>query len=313
MNPRPNRRAELRRLYGFDFPADLFRFWDFANRLRPLEPLLALSELGITLVGPFEVLAGRFDGRKTRLSQCLHWRYHDDPPEFFTTLYGGTGLHWGFYLDDPATADGCVASYYAGESLEISPDGNDLFESARLHLEARYRDTLEDRELGLAGDAEGHELDRIREALTRFGTGDRSETGAEYEERYAGHSTRSARVAAETRDGMGIVVPPTTYRVLSLPDRKLWRRLRKEADPVQLVNEARQALRDGFPGTALKLGKDLWAIGGVRCDRYAYELLDAAYHALGRPVLREVLRVHSENRSLPSVDILENEAGTADE
>ena len=57
----------------------------------------------------------------------------------------------------------------------------------------------------------------------------------------------------------------------------------------------------------MKLGKDLWAVGGERHTEYAYELLDAAYAALGREVLREVLRVHRANRELPSVDILDNE------
>ncbi len=74
-----------------------------------------------------------------------------------------------------------------------------------------------------------------------------------------------------------------------------------------MVAEARQALREGFPGTALKLGKDLWAVGGERHTEYAYELLDAAYAALGREVLREVLRIHRANRDLPSVDILDAE------
>ena len=49
----PSRREQLRALYGFDFPDDLFRFWQFVNRLQPLEPLYALGEeLGVTLVGP---------------------------------------------------------------------------------------------------------------------------------------------------------------------------------------------------------------------------------------------------------------------
>ncbi len=53
------RRDQLRALYGFDFPDDLFRFWEFVNRLQPLDPLHALSgPLGVVLVGPFEVLSG---------------------------------------------------------------------------------------------------------------------------------------------------------------------------------------------------------------------------------------------------------------
>jgi hypothetical protein len=308
MSSNPDRRAQLRRLYGFDFPPDLFAFWDFANRLRPLEPLAAFDDLGVALIGPFEVLWGRFDGRTPRLSQYLHWRYHDDPPELFTVLAGTDGLHWGYYLDDPAAAQGCVASYHAGEALEITPDGDTLFEALRLHLEMGYRDGLLDRDLGLDDGSELGAFDRVRARFPPDGTGDRPETGEEYEERYPAHSSREARVVAATRDGMGILVPRATYRPLSLRDGKLWQRLGREDDPADLVAEARQALRDGFPGTALKLGKDLWATGGECPSGYAYELLDAAYAALGRGVLREVLRAHRGHRDLPSVDILENEA-----
>src|SRR5689334_1348797 len=118
------RRLQLRELYGFDFPEDLFRFWEFANRLKPLEPLAALAEpLQIQLVGPFDVLAGRFDHVTPEHSILLHWRYYNDPPEFFTVLAGGTdGLHWGYYLDDPGAQPWCIASYYARDAFELSAD-----------------------------------------------------------------------------------------------------------------------------------------------------------------------------------------------
>src|SRR5262249_33818213 len=116
-----SRRPQLRRLYGFDFPEDFFRFREFASRLRPLEPLAVLTEVvPVHLVGAFEVLAGRFDGRTPKFHQLLHWRYYRDPPEFFTVLAGGgDGLHWGYYLDDPATKSGCIASYYAADVFEL--------------------------------------------------------------------------------------------------------------------------------------------------------------------------------------------------
>src|SRR5205823_4438519 len=117
------------------------------------------------------------------------------------------------------------------------------------------------------------------------------------------------RIIAETMEGMGVVAPAEQYRPLSLPDRRLWRQLRRKgADPAGLVEEARQALRAGFPATALKLGKDLWASVGEKKAEYAGELLDAAYAALGRETLRRVLQTHRANRDLPSVDILEDEA-----
>src|SRR5262249_54706981 len=140
--------------------------------------------------------------------------------------------------------------------------------------------------------------------LQQYATGDWPEMGDEYFERYGGQVARNRHVAAATRENMGIVVPPGKYRPLSLPDKKLWAALRKTDKLAPLVEEARQALREGYPGTALKLGKDLWAVGGEHQTMYAYELLDAAYAALGRDVLRRVLRTHRENRDLPSVDIL---------
>ncbi len=90
------------------------------------------------------MLSGRFDGRSPRLSPLLHWRYHLDPPEFFTVLLGNVDrLHWGCYLDDPADGRGCVASYYADDAFELSADGDDLFQAVRLELEAQHHDCEE--------------------------------------------------------------------------------------------------------------------------------------------------------------------------
>jgi hypothetical protein len=304
----------LRRLYGFDFPDDLFRFWDFANRLRPLEPLAALADVGVQLAGPFDVLAGRFDRRTSRLSMLLHWRYHDDPPEFFTALLGDTdGLHWGYYLDDPAARLGCVASYYTEDAFELMTDGDTLFEALRLHLEQRHRDCVEYREFdpqhAADYDATLAELAELRRKLQVYETGDRPEVGEAYVEKYVAERRRAKQIIAMTLDGMGIVAPRELYRPLSLKDKKLWKVLWSEDDPAALVEEARRALRDGFPATALKLGKDLWAVSGERHTEYAYELLDAAYAALRRDVLREVLREHRKHRDLPVVDLLALDVG----
>jgi Histone PARylation factor 1 len=309
-----NRRQQLRELYGFDFPEDFFRFWEFAMRLRPLEPLAALAETtGAYLVGPFAVLAGRFDRRTTRYNQLLHWRYYLDPPEFFTVLAGGgDSLHWGYYLDDPVRLPGSVASYFAADVFELTDDGDTLFEAIRLSLEGHYRSCAEhredDREHARQYEAKMRELDTLRNAVLRNGTAERQEVGDEYVETYQACSSRQGRVVAATYEGMGIVVPPKQYRPMSVKDRRLWARLRKDDNPRDLVDEARQALRAGFAGTALKLGKDLWAAGGEHQTMYSYELLDAAYDVLGRDSLRRVLREHRAHRELPTVDILAAEA-----
>jgi hypothetical protein len=312
-SPLSKRRQLLRDRYGFDFPDDLFRFWEFANRLRPLEPLSAFQDtLTITLVGAFEVLAGRFDGRRTRYSQLLHWRYYFDPPEFFTVLVGHTdGPHWGYFLDDPPAGPGCIAHYYADEPSEMTASGNNLFEALRLELETQYEDwverALEGPEAKAISEERVRDLDGLRELLGRWAPGGPPETGAAYllePPRLA----REERVAAQTHEGMGVVVPPELYRPLSMTDRLLWEYLLREDDPAAVVEEARQALRDGFPGTALKLGKELWSLGGEPATASACELLETAYTALGREVLRNVLQTHRANRDLPWVDILQCDA-----
>jgi hypothetical protein len=307
------RRARLHAEYGFDFPDDFLRFWEFCTRLAPLEPLRALESVGIVLVGPFEVLAGRFDGRVPRHSLLLHWRYYFDPPEFFTVLAGESdGLHWGYYLDDPDRGEGCVASYYARDAYELETDGDTLFEAVRMHLEYIHRDN-EDYLAMNPDEAEVHdarlaEIARVRQRLMEYGSGDRPAVGEEYTETFAGVSRRSDHVVAGTVEGMGIVVPPQQYRPLSLADRKLWSHLRRSKDPIDLVEEARAALLEGFAGTALKLGKDLWPTASPVKAAHAGELLDSAYAGLGRGTLRRVLQTHLANRTLESVDVLEEEA-----
>ena len=99
-----------------------------------------------------------------------------------------------------------------------------------------------------------------RSRLMRYMTGERPEVGWEYRDKYGG-SNRV--VVADTLEGMGIVVPVPLYRPLSLGDEELRARAIADADVSDVVAEAQRALAEGFPGTALKLGRDLW-IGNER-------------------------------------------------
>src|SRR5262249_46918098 len=253
------------------------------NRLSPLEPLRALEVLNVTPVGPFDVLAGRFDGPLTKHSPLLHWRYYDDPPGVFTVLDGGDGPHSGYWLEEPPVGPaGCVVNCCAQEMI-LGGDGDDLFDAARLHLEYQHAEyeTYRDHDPKDAEeyDREMARLVPLRERLLPYS--ERSEIGAEYTDAYDDHAERDDRVVANFMNGIGIVVPPHLYRPLSRPDKKLNSYLRKSKDPIDVVNEARQALREGFPGTALKLGHDLWGMAEPK-DGYGIELLDEAYSALGR-------------------------------
>ncbi len=286
-------RQALKDAYMIDFPDDLFAFWDFAKSFDADKPLLTFAEAtGIALEGPLAILAGETEAPQN--GWHLGTRYYDDPPEFFLVLSGDTdGLHWGYWFDDPDNSpSACVASYYSRDAYEIWEDGKTLFEVFRLRLENLQETTLEYlEEENSEEDRAFYEADLeayagLRSRLIDYATGDRPETGEEYRDKYAGMSNRA--IIADTFEGMGIVVPAPLYRPLSLGDEELRTRTIADTDLSEIVAEAQRALAEGFPGTALKLGKDLW-IGNAGQKQDAYRLLGAVYEALNRPTLQTLL------------------------
>jgi len=308
------RQSQLEAMYDFAFPDDFFLVWELACELNPVAPQSAFRDLvGITLVGPYDVLAGRFEGKTLVYSPLLHWRFRLDPPEFFTVLAGHTdGLHHGYWLDDPAQGPSCVVSYYSRDAYELQVEGITLLQALRLNLEYHHRDALDYmHDYPEDADTYREQLDRmasLRSRIRQYATGDRDETGADYTENYGAYAAWKGtrrNVIAPTPEGMGIVAAAALYRPLTRDlDALPWKLdLDQLAD---VIAEARNALQEGYPATALKLGKHLWIWGdGDRVgEALTYEFLDAAYAGLGRSVLRDVLRVHWQNRDLPNVNIL---------
>lgn len=59
-----------------------------------------VSSVGLTLVGPYDILAGKHKKAKsTDVNFSLHWRFFYDPPEFQTILVGDskTQYHMGYF------------------------------------------------------------------------------------------------------------------------------------------------------------------------------------------------------------------------
>jgi hypothetical protein len=209
--------------------------------------------------------------------------------------YGRTdGLHWGYYVDDPQSPTFPVVAYYSNDAFELTVVGETLFEALRDAVERHYRGCSENLEDDPdAKDTSLRSLDqlaRLRERLQTYATGERGEVGGEYIAKYGAMSGLSRRVVAPTRDGMGIVVPDGKYQPVSGDDPfGLWN-YQPTHQEVQAKNEeALQLLAQGYPGAALKLGKDLWVYRDFRGASYA--LLDAAYADLSRELLRELLHM----------------------
>lgn len=292
-----NARELLERRYSLQFPDSFYAFWEFSRTHSSLLEVLGGDLMGMALtaselMGPFEFLK---ESALVEGNPLWDARYYNDPPEFLTIARGRTdGLHWGYYVDDPQSPTFPVVAYYSNDAFELTVVGDTLFEALRDEVESHYGGCIELIEYYPdEKDTYQRYLDRLarmREQLQTYATGERGEVGREYVAKYRAMSGLSRRVIAPTRDGMGIVVSDGKYRPVGADDPYQLRDYRPTSQEVQArTEEALQLLAQGYPGAALKLGKDLWAYRDFR--EASYSLLDAAYADLSRELLRELLHM----------------------
>ena len=285
-------RQLLKDIYGFEFPDTFFEFWEFVCSM---PPNLIKDILEIQFIGAFKIFKADSVAEKDNL---LWDRYYNDLPEFFTLMEGGgDGLHWGYYLDDPNHPTFPVAYYYSNDAFELTVGGDNLFETLRGIVEEYYEMCLEEIEDDVEEIEECEEkiqqLSALRSEIQKYYTGNRMETGENYVSKYQAGKFR--QIVAQTRDGMGIVVPSNLYKSLRGEDKfQIWNYKPTLEEVGQMTHEAMNALKEGYPATALKLGKDLWLYQEYRTE--CYTLLDAAYTALGRILLSRMLGVAKKYR-----------------
>lgn len=291
-----DREQQLRALYDVPFPEDLHRFWDFAKQVNPEEPLRALAAIETTLVGPFDVLAGRLDQRPPPdLPMCLHWRYYLDPPEFFTVLSGCTdGLHWGYWFDAPGERPPFVCSYYTNDAYEFADHGTSLFdavaEEIRGHIESHEENKECDPNEAAYYDEQIAECSAL---LQQLGEASASGTPLELPKRSP---------VAPLFGGIGLLLPAGQTGVRK-PE-QLAERAERGEGPI-LIAEAAQALQSGQPGRALQIARTVWIMERTSAQHPdAAEVCARAYEAMGRETLASVCRVHAKHRDMRSVDIL---------
>lgn len=257
--------------WGVPFPDDLQAFHVFACKNSKL-----LEALELVVAGPLAFLA--------RGKSPEEARFYDDPPEFVTVLSGlMDGLHWGYWFDAPGELEPVVVSYFANDAFELSAHGTSLFEAVREHLEALHHDAeqylIEDPDAADDYRARLESYARARVALEKSFPLKRKEVGQKYLDRYR----YKRKFIAPTRSRIGVVVPPKQYRPLEKKDPfERWNYKPTAAQVKRMVEKVE------LPGTALKLGHDLWTAQEHRAASVA--LLDRAYGQLGRDVLSSQLK-----------------------
>jgi hypothetical protein len=299
-----DRRKQLRQWYGLHFPDDLCAVWELARELRPKAPRDAFDAIALHLDGVFDVLAGKFDRKRPDGPLWTHGMSYQDPPEFFTIFWGECdGFHLGFWFDDPAEPPSCVVSYYNNDAYDLSHYPANLFLTLRRELEYSYESTLENLEYD-PDDAAFYRKqlrrhDELREAIRPHmpgATKRRKQVGQEYLDRYTDQDVDDSKIVAYTWGHECIAASRALYREPPADDETIWREVRSRSGAARWLTAAKRALQDGYPATALKLGKDIWHLASKGAVARACVVMEAAYHALGRPLLAQVLHARQQQR-----------------
>lgn len=77
-------REVIRYLFLLEMPEDFFHLYEFCENIHEGDPLNALKDLNLQLIGPYDVFREKFINGKIENKEALlrHWRYYYDPPEF---------------------------------------------------------------------------------------------------------------------------------------------------------------------------------------------------------------------------------------
>lgn len=302
-------------------PTDFYAFWDFCTVLQPANPAAALERYQLRLVGPFDVLAGHFDGLAPRepADYLRHWRFFYDPPEFQTVLAtaGGKrdGLHYGYWRDDPQlTGDEAVlvARTDCDRGCEVQLMAENLFAAVLQHLETEVKLTPFDKP----------HADALQKKLRAFA----EERGIRLDGLSSRLRQRNLTVVTRTFHTAGLVVAvdrqsDVGYRPMAETPAVLRKMLARLDDPedgnedgvvarvmekVQpLVTAANIAVDESDFGTAIELGVDFFCHGSKRLHGLAMQLLATGYAMVQRPQLIAIVKAHlSQRRQGKDVSIL---------
>lgn len=291
--------ARVQRVYGLRLPRHLAVFaalWHGASdaEQRGLRRLM-LMPWGITDYfrddGPH--LVGR-DG----LDERLHCRFRRDPAEFVTVLSGGSdGEHWGLWYDDPAELPSFVAYNWARDTAQTSTT---FAPSVIAALRQRVADVKQD----YAGEPDDvadliETLGPLESALDWFDAADRDALAADGEPRWS--------AGPRHRGGVTLfpALPPGSGDPrLAQSDERLNAFLTATPAAREWIAQAERELAVGQPALALAVGGELHWLDRDEYRTISRDLLVGGYRALGREALAEIVRVHTENRDLRSVDVL---------
>ncbi|XP_032188468.1 histone PARylation factor 1 isoform X2 [Mustela erminea] len=274
-------RKEIENHYKLSLPEDFYHFWKFCEELDPENPADSLStSLGLRLVGPYDILAGKHKMKKksSSLNFNLHWRFYYDPPEFQTIVIGDnkTQFHMGYF---------------------------------RLFLMKKLKEVTDKKKTSLLKNID----EKLTEAARELGYSLEQRT-MKMKQRDKKVVTKTFHGA-----GLVVPVDKNDvgYRELPETDADLKRicktiveapsdedRLKAFAPIQEMMTFVQFANDECDYGMGLELGMDLFCYGSHYFHKVAGQLLPLAYNLLKRNLFAEIIEDHLANRSKENIDQL---------
>uniref|UniRef100_A0A6A7GBI9 Histone PARylation factor 1-like n=1 Tax=Hirondellea gigas TaxID=1518452 RepID=A0A6A7GBI9_9CRUS len=288
-------------IYGMKMPTDFYDFYDFVLELDPDNPCSSLETFlpGANLVGPFEVIRGDFD-EQSILSIHLHWRYYFDPPEFMTILVNEkSGLHFGYFRDDPSELPCCIASNGGNDDYVFQPVGGNLFEMISFMMEQQTKNR---KFVSTNSSKSAVKLFEKHAKMNKYSLEKKT-----FLKRF---KSRKKNVVCTTFHKLGMVVPfedDYGYRPIPQSDRelkKILKRMNSQKESGEEVNgdELDQTLTyisyaddEGDPGMGLQLGLNLFCSFPM-FEKEALRLMSQAYSFLNRVAFKKIVDIHIRHR-----------------
>ncbi|XP_063708059.1 histone PARylation factor 1-like [Culicoides brevitarsis] len=299
----------IKQVFFVTMPADFYSFWEFCKTLVKPErgPETAFESFGLKLVGPFDVLAGKFKDlqRFEPIEYLTHWRFYYDPPEFQTILAKEKScIHYGYWRDDATveSSECLIARNDADKGYEMEMVAANIFQAVLHFLEKDF----------VATPFNKAQVNKVKKQLEDWAT----EKGFSLTNKDEKITEREDKIVCRTFHRLGIVAEvdrktKVGYRPLQLSDANLKKMLenfktidKEDKESFNLAMDALQpcitaayiAVDESDFATSLELGIDLFCFGLEILQEVAKPLLIAGYTMLQRPQYIAIAKTHLQNR-----------------
>ncbi|GIY34498.1 histone PARylation factor 1 [Caerostris darwini] len=281
-------------------PKDFFDFWDFCSSVNDAKPEDAFAELGLHLVGVYDLLSKKLPKDKKVVLHC-HYRYYYDPPELQTVVKSDDKdlYHIGYFRDDPEQFPSVLVSNSATIGPKLTLKGDNIFAAMNLEITERLKKLKPKLQ---------KEFSAIQKNLQKFA----KQKNYSLEKSTPNTTARNKKVVSKTFNEFGIVVPVKNdigYRplpdsnaviksnltkIVSAEDEDT--RLNREEKLDELLTNVQFANDECDYGMGFELGIDLFSFGDPYFHSHILNILPLAYSLLNCPKYAEIIQFHLADR-----------------